>query len=368
MDPLRVTFLLPFAGIAGGIRAVVQIADHLHAAGHDVQILWPETSICSRRNRVLRRLPGTGRFLRRNQGDLSWAAPASPRRPVPDLDARHVRDGDALVATAWQTAEAAMSYPPSKGARIYFVQHYETWSGPRRAVDRTWRAGFRMAVTAPWLADLARERFGIREPDLVPYGVDPDLFHPDPAGDRLRGGGFRVGLLAHPEAWKGTAEGLEAVRQLRDRCIDARPVLFGTTPPSPGWPETGTAVEFHLDPPQARLRAIYSSLDAYLCPSHAETGPLTVLEAMACGVCVVSTPVGSVPLWTRQGETGLLVPPASPSSAARALERLAREPGLRGVLADKGRERARTFTWAETGRVFEAVLRKAVSGSRGEAA
>jgi len=367
MRSLRINILLPFGAVTGGIRAVVEIADRLHDQGHAVLLLYPEMSVCSRRNRLLRRLPGGRPFMRRNEGDLSWARPRAGTLCVPDLTASHVPEGDVVLATAWQTAEFAARYPASRGTRVYFVQHYEVWSGPPRLVDRTWKAGFRIAVTAPWLAKLARERFGIDEVDHVSYGVDPDLFRPDPEGAALRRGGFRVGMLCHPEAWKGTADGLEAVRELRARGVDARPVLFGTSPPLRGWPETGVERELHLDPPQERLRVIYSSLDAFLCPSHTETGPLTVLEAMACGVPVVSTEVGNVALWTGEGRHALLARVGQPGSQARLLERLFREPGLARGLAEKGRERAVRFTWDETARAMEGVLRRAVlAAEKGE--
>jgi glycosyltransferase involved in cell wall biosynthesis len=65
---------------------------------------------------------------------------------------------------------------------------------------------------------------------------------------------------------------------------------------------------------------------------------------------VVATAVGGVP--EAVGEAALLIPPGDPEAAARALARLASEPGLPARLAERGLERVRTRTLeAESARV-----------------
>ncbi len=74
-------------------------------------------------------------------------------------------------------------------------------------------------------------------------------------------------------------------------------------------------------------------------PSLSEGFGLAALEAMAAGRPVVATDVGGLPEVVSDGETGLVVRPA-PGHLAAALERLADDPGLRGELGRRGRERA----------------------------
>jgi glycosyltransferase involved in cell wall biosynthesis len=77
-------------------------------------------------------------------------------------------------------------------------------------------------------------------------------------------------------------------------------------------------------------------------PDGDEDGvPVAILEAMARGVAVVSTPVGGIAELIRHGETGLLVPPEDPAAMARALTLLARNPGLRVRLGQNGRVHVR---------------------------
>ena len=53
--------------------------------------------------------------------------------------------------------------------------------------------------------------------------------------------------------------------------------------------------EFHLRPPQDRIRDIYSKCDAWLFGSRSEGFGLPILEAMACRTPVIGTPAGAAP-------------------------------------------------------------------------
>jgi colanic acid/amylovoran biosynthesis glycosyltransferase len=66
--------------------------------------------------------------------------------------------------------------------------------------------------------------------------------------------------------------------------------------------------------------------------------PVSLIEAMACGVPVVGTDAGGVPELLAD-EAGILVPPGSHGELAAALELLARDPRKRGALAERGRAR-----------------------------
>jgi len=71
------------------------------------------------------------------------------------------------------------------------------------------------------------------------------------------------------------------------------------------------------------LALCYQAADLFLFPSMADTFPLAVIEAMACGVPVVATAVGGIPEQVEEGHTGFLVPPGDAARmAGRALELL----------------------------------------------
>lgn len=80
--------------------------------------------------------------------------------------------------------------------------------------------------------------------------------------------------------------------------------------------------------------------DVLVLPSHpvVETLPLVVLEAMAAGVPVVASAVGSVPEVVRDGETGLLIPPADSHALAEAVTRLFNHRSLGHGMAERAKK------------------------------
>jgi glycosyltransferase involved in cell wall biosynthesis len=81
-------------------------------------------------------------------------------------------------------------------------------------------------------------------------------------------------------------------------------------------------------------------------PSLLEGMPLTVLEAMACGLPVVATPISGTAELVRDGENGLLVPPADPASLARAILRLMADESMREDQGKEGRRLAEhAYSW-----------------------
>ena len=92
---------------------------------------------------------------------MSWQEidPAVELLYVPVLADRYLPDADAVVATAWQTADGVAGLSDRKGRGCYLIQHHETWSGRAERVDETWRLPLRKIFIAPWL-ERARSRWG----------------------------------------------------------------------------------------------------------------------------------------------------------------------------------------------------------------
>jgi len=70
-----------------------------------------------------------------------------------------------------------------------------------------------------------------------------------------------------------------------------------------------------------------------------------VLEALACGLPVVSTDVGGVPFIVRDEQTALLVPPDDPQAMAAAIVRMYHDESLRLTLSEAGQIDVAQYAW-----------------------
>jgi glycosyltransferase involved in cell wall biosynthesis len=86
----------------------------------------------------------------------------------------------------------------------------------------------------------------------------------------------------------------------------------------------------------ARLLA---AADVFCLPSHTEALPMSVIEAMLTGLPVVASDIRGTRQQVVDGETGLLVPPATITPLAEALSRLAKDPALRTRMGEAARMR-----------------------------
>lgn len=92
---------------------------------------------------------------------------------------------------------------------------------------------------------------------------------------------------------------------------------------------------------------LLSRADIFVLPSYAEGLPMALLEAMASGAAVITSPVGSIAEVITDDDTGLLVPPGDVPALAEALTRLVTDSPTRERLAVAARERVRELDVAE---------------------
>ncbi len=85
--------------------------------------------------------------------------------------------------------------------------------------------------------------------------------------------------------------------------------------------------------------------DIFLNTTNIDNTPVSVLEALACGLCVVSTSVGGIPYLLEDGVDALLVPPGDPGAMSAAVCRILEEPGLARALSRSGRGKVESFDW-----------------------
>jgi len=96
--------------------------------------------------------------------------------------------------------------------------------------------------------------------------------------------------------------------------------------------------------------------DIFLNTTNVDNTPVSMLEAMACGLCVVSTNVGGIPYLVDHQRHALLVTPDDAEAMASAVRRILTEPELAASLSKQGRLKTEQLDWAVVIKHWERVL------------
>ena len=95
----------------------------------------------------------------------------------------------------------------------------------------------------------------------------------------------------------------------------------------------------------AEMPRLYTEADVFLNASVVDNQPLSILEAMAAGLPVVTTAPGDIGNMVRPHETGLIVPKPDPDRFARAVAALFDDPAWAARLGESARQAADEYTW-----------------------
>ena len=121
--------------------------------------------------------------------------------------------------------------------------------------------------------------------------------------------------------------------------------ISGSPAPDESVSEASAAIQAPDAEPYAQLAAIYGRADVMINPSLADNMPISILEALASGVPVVSTDVGGIPYLVEHGKTALLVSPQDPEAMANAVLLLLNDPAKAMQLRQAGAESVQCYTW-----------------------
>jgi len=211
-------------------------------------------------------------------------------------------------------------------------------------------------------------RYG-REPGriwFVPNGTEERFFlnrnYPDKQDVRLLYVGTwldRKGVYYLAEAFQVLTGKLPGVRLTVAGCLLSEEGVrksFATTVQ-----ERLTVVPFVA---RGEMPALYAAHDVFVFPSLAEGMPLTLLEAMASGMPVVTTETSGMADVVQDGVNGLLVPAADSERLADAVERVCMSSDLRKHLGQAAQTAMRRYTWERVTQKLEMVLSLAALNAR----
>jgi glycosyltransferase involved in cell wall biosynthesis len=345
--PLKIEMVLPALEAAGMEAMTARLTRALAARGHRVGVTCIEAGgvladqLRSEGYRVAV-VPALGlRAMLRAPRLEAWLRTVAP-------DVVHVHSG------AWlKTARAARR---AGVPRVVHTVHgligddVEPWYVPLLHRQAARYTDCVIPVSVP-LRDYLARRVNVNPAKMrvIPNGVNTETFRPGPTTgalrERLRIGSDRrvVGIVARLDPVKNHALLIDAFARVHAVIPDAALIIVGDGPLRGSLEARARSLDVEADVHfvgvSNDVAALYRELDAFVLPSNAEGTSMSILEAMASGVCVVATAVGGTPELLADGACGMLFPPGDPAALANALSVVLTDGARRRRLTDAARVR-----------------------------
>lgn len=357
-------FYYPHLG--GVTEHVHHLALELRRRGHEVTILTSHMKgegadpPYVRRVGVSRVIYSNGAFARITTG---WRLTDRIESVLREIGAElvHVQDGLAPVLGPF-AADAAgrLGVPVVATFHSWFPRSlgYGLFRRPlQRRLDRLAAC---IAVSEPVVQALSRYLRGSWE--IIPNGVDVNLFHPNGRGpsDYLARGP-RLLFLGRLDPRNGLDTVLNAMPGILASYPRTRLVVAGDGPLRRVYERAarplGDAVQF-VGRVNGERPEYYGTADLYLCPTTKASFGITLLEAMACGTPVLASDIVGFRELVDGGGEAVLVPPRQAGAWAEVVVDLMGNPSRRAAMGEAGRTKAAVYAWPRVAeRIFEVYQR-----------
>lgn len=193
------------------------------------------------------------------------------------------------------------------------------------------------SITRKSLLDVGVEPTKI---SVIPYGSPIDYFHPKPKKDKI----FRALFVGRVGPRKGVHYLLKAWQELQ--LPDAELLLVGNNEFPAKWlPQDSDTFRYVPSVPHAALNEYYSAANILVFPSLVEGFGLVLLEAMACGIPVITTPNTAGPDILTDGVEGFIVPIRDVEALKDKIEWCYCHPQELAEMGRAARRKAEQLTW-----------------------
>ncbi len=213
-----------------------------------------------------------------------------------------------------------------------------------------------LAAVSGRTAGEVERRFGRNDVRVIPNAVDHEAFHPAARLARRSEARNRFGygeqdfvtlLMGNDWRMKGLLTLLEAVAQCGE--LPVRLLVVGQDDSRPyvrRAHQLGVADRLQFAEPSAEVPGFYGAADAYASPTLEDSFGLPVLEAMACGLPVITSVESGVAEVITGGVDGfILSDPLDSGELARLITLFYEHPDLRGGIGERAARTAHQYTW-----------------------
>jgi phosphatidylinositol alpha-mannosyltransferase len=216
-----------------------------------------------------------------------------------------------------------------------------------------------------------RPYFPDRDFEIIPNGVDTDLYHPLPPGAPRPPGPPRILFVGRFDPRNGLGTLLEAARILKDQGRDFTVQVVGDGPMRPVYHRRARSLGVSdrvqwlglLDKERPRL---YREATVFAAPCVLASFGVVLIEAMASGTPIVCADNAGFRQVIRDGAPGRFVPPGDPAELAAGIAEVLDDPALRADWAARGREIAiGRFSWEGVARQVEDLYVEILASKNG---
>jgi glycosyltransferase involved in cell wall biosynthesis len=206
-----------------------------------------------------------------------------------------------------------------------------------------------ISCDGPHLKEQIVNQVGYPAEKVLPnwMGLDTHQFSPA-ARSNGQPGQLQLATVARLDACKGHRFAITAVRKAIDEGCDVRYTLAGEGPERQNIErliaqlQLGDRVKLLGTRGETEVLELLRRSDAFVLSSigMGEAGPISLMEAMSCGLPAVCSIIGATPKMLDDGVEGFLIPQGDEAKLTQAFARLARDPALRQSLGAAARRRA----------------------------
>jgi UDP-glucose:(heptosyl)LPS alpha-1,3-glucosyltransferase len=368
---MKIAVLVKSFILAGGAeRYAVELARRLVKRGHEIDLFsrFADAGLAEGMGRVV--VPNRWRFSSA-ANSLSFAREAARLLDGRHYDVIHSHERgyrqDVLTLHTFSWAASLRKYSFLRRLDMTWLS-YRSWI--YLALEKRQMATARLAAVSDLVREDVRNHYGRTEGvRVIPPGVDTDLFHPAWAAEHREP--LRSEMAIAPDEMVVLLVGSEFRRKGLDLLIPAigrgmRLVVVGQGERRDHYAALAAACgisdRIHFAGLiESDVRRFYAIADVVALPSLSDAFGMSVLEAMACGIPVVTSPGAGAASLVRQGENGYVV--ADSAGIAAALEGLL-DPALRGRIGAAARKTAEDHSWDAVADAYESLFAEAAAQKR----
>jgi len=199
-------------------------------------------------------------------------------------------------------------------------------------------------------------------------GIDTTVFHPAPRAELpgLEGATLVIGTVCVLRSEKNLPLLLEAFQAVARHRPDIRLLITGSGPEEPALRAVAKTMNIEgqcvFQPSTPDVARTLSAIDVFVLPSLSEGLSNALMEAMACGCCVIASAVGGNPELVTDGATGLLFPSRSKDALIERLSQVVDNAGRRQALGAAAAERmCRDFSQTRAVENMQAIYENLLS-------